>query len=248
MAQEVNFDELKIETGPRINKFRFSKEEKSVTKRIFFNPKVWKDVSHFKDGYGYFKCLLSSGKCPACESGIKQDTRYGMHVLTYMTDGSGNLKTPFSYDIQALIKSEKSFAKIYKLFQQYGQKDMFSHDFLVSCDNTDFQNLSFNIDLKCVWMQQPNKVDILADIKAKVAEFDLSKIIAPDITLETMQSLVDGKIPNRYATKNQPAGTGAPAQDTSMTFPPAGSTPMATAGAKPAATSSDLDLLESLSK
>lgn len=117
MAQEVNFKDMAIETGPRINKFKFSKDEKNNTKRIFFNPKVWKDTTHFKDGYGYFKCLSSvtqpdgtvvTGRCPACETGVKVDTRYGMHVLVYSTDSSGMLKTPFGYDIQALIKSEKS--------------------------------------------------------------------------------------------------------------------------------------------
>jgi hypothetical protein len=261
MAQEISFGDMAIETGPRISKFKFSKEEKNNTKRIFFNPKVWKDVAHFRDSYGYFRCLASvtqpdgtvvAGKCPACETGVKRDTRYGMHVLVYATDTQGNLKTPFSYEIMALIKSEKSFAQIYKLYQQYEAKDLFSHDFVINCLNVDFQQLSYNIDLKCVWMLQPNKAEILADIKAKVAEFDLSKIIAPEITLETMQALVDGKIPNRFATKNQPAAATVATEPAATTvgsgFGGSGGAGVAVAAAKPSATASDLDLLEQLSK
>lgn len=246
MAQEVNFESMKIETGPRINKFNFSEQEKSVRKRIFFNPKVWKEQTHFKEGFGYFICLASTGKCPGCESGqaagIKTQTRYGQHVVVYITDPSGRPKTPFGYDIQALIKTEKSYAKIYGLYEQY-KADMFKHDFVVSCDNTQYQNLSFNIDLTCLWMQQANKKEIMEDIKKQVADFDLSKIIAPDISLDTMQNLVDGKIPNRYATKNTPA-----AGDPAMEFPPSGSAPFAQTLVKPSATANDLELLEQLSK
>lgn len=150
------------------------------------------------------------------------------------------------------LRVKKVFAKIYKLYQQYEQKDLFSHDFVVTCDNVDFQNLNYNIDLKCIWMQQPNKTEILADLKAKVAEFDLSKIIAPEITLETMQALVDGKIPNRFATKNQPAAATAATEPAAVSvgsgFGGGGGAGVAVAAAKPSATANDLDLLEQLSK
>lgn len=269
MAQEIKFEELNMETGPRINKFKFLKEELRSVKRVFFLPKIYKDTAHMKDGYGYFECLSGeakkaknpSGNCPACEAGmsagIKTYLRYGMHVLTYATNPDGNLKTPFSYDIQAFIKNEQQYKKVYALYQQYGQ-ELFNHDFVVRCENTDFQNFTYSFDLKCVWKTQTNAKEILADIKQKTAEFNLSKIIAPEISLETMQSIISGKLPPRFATKNQSAATQTPQhEDASMAFPPAGSAPMGSApvSAKVAvaagagiesASKSDLDILNEL--
>ncbi len=248
MVQEVKFEEMNLSMGPRINKFKFSPDEKSSTKRIFFHPKVWKGYAHYKDGYGQFECLLEKGSCPACEAGIRRDERYGQHVMSYFTDATGKIKTPFGYDVQALIKSSKSYEKVYALYTQYG-KDFFSHDFLVSVDSVEFQTMRYNIDLKCEWMLQPNKTDILADLKAKVLEFPLDKIIAPVISLETMKLLVEGKLPNRYATKNQPVASTTGEVASASTATTATASPhVPAATAEIGASKSDLDLLDELSK
>jgi hypothetical protein len=269
MVQEVKWDDAMVEDGPRIPKFKFSKEEKNYKKRIFFLPRLLKDDVHTKEGYGVFKCLASSGRCPACEAGLRASPRFGLFVVVYATTPEGVLKTPFGYDVLVMVKSDKpsQYGRINDLHKQYGN-EMFKHDFVVSAENTEYHMFNYNIDLDCAWLKQPNKDAIKEDFKAKMAEFDanLGKIIAPEITEKTMELLMAGKIPNRYTTKNQkvPAGD-QPAQgqtsqtQTQATLPLAASTatvpvtsvqpsvstpPKANEGG---ATKSDLDILNELS-
>jgi hypothetical protein len=187
-----------------------------------------------------------------------------MYIIVYSTDQDGRLKSPLSYDFQAMINSDKpsQYGKIYELYNQY-KDEMFKKDFMVSCDNVDFHQFSYNIVLDCAWLAQPNKQAIKEDFKAKMAEFDLGKIIAPEISIETMQLLVDGKLPNRYATKNQQPAQPATGQaqvpisqvmqapisvsgsSTFVTAQPASSAPVVAAPSG-GATKSDLDILNEL--
>jgi hypothetical protein len=267
MVQEVKWGEAMTDDGPRIPKFKFSKEEKNYKKRIFFLPRLLKDDVHTKEGYGVFKCLASTGRCPACEAGLRASPRFGLFTVVYATTPEGVLKTPFGYDVVVMVKSDKpsQYGRINDLHKQYGN-EMFKHDFLVSAENTEFHMFNYNIDLDCAWLKQPNKDAIKEDFKAKMAAFDsiLGKIIAPEITEKTMELLMAGKIPNRYTTKNQkateqaaqpPAAQGNVAQ--AMQPPPVqtvipaavASAPAQAATAAPSggATKSDLDILNELS-
>jgi hypothetical protein len=205
MAQEVNWNDALGNQGPRIPKFHFMKEQKNYKKKIFFLPRLLKDDTHNKEGYGAFRCLRSVGKrCPACEAGWFVNPRFGLFIVEYATTPEGVLKSPFSYEVLAMIKSDKpsQYGRINDLHLQYGT-EMFKHDFLVSCESTEYHMFNYNIELDCAWLKQPNKDAIKEDFKAKMAEYDLSKIIAPEISEQTMQLLIEGKIPNRYKTKNQ---------------------------------------------
>lgn len=231
MAEKTSFDDQSVQEAPRFKRFRGVKGK--VQRIFFFTRDVFKDEVHYKDDYGYYRCLAPLA-CPACEGGNKASTRFGTHVLVYSTDDDGKIKSPFSYEVQAFIFGKGTFAAIRNVREEWGD-EFFKKDIVVNCTDEKYQKLTVTPSPHaCAWSLQPNAKDVVADMKTKQAEMDLSKVIAPVINEETMKKVISGQIVNRK-TKN----TGKPDSSTDFNFG-------ASATGAPQGESSSKSLLDSL--
>ncbi len=217
--------------GPRFERFKFTADEQNKTKRIIFiNRKLWKDAVHYQDDYGYFRCLTTSGvACPACAAGKSAQDRWGTHVLEYLTDLDGNVSTPFSYTVKAFVfgngKGNGTFSVLHNIRKQLGEK-MFSQDFTVTCDNPKYQTLRFLPTQSCSLIEVCNGDGAMLqkfkdDYNKKIADIDVTRVVAPYVEPNIAQQVVDGKIVRRN-TKN-------------VTAPPANTAPAASVATPTAA-------------
>jgi hypothetical protein len=215
MAQETSFGDDSA-VGPRFERFKFAEDEINKKKRIvFIDKKVLKDRVHYKDGYGYMRCLQPEG-CPACMNGMNGNDRFGTVVLEYYTDMDGNVSKPFGYSVKAFVfgngKGNGTYSLLHGFYKALGDK-MYSRDFIVSCSNPKYQTLTF-IPLETCHLLDMAKsnpegfAEVKADYRQKMSDMDILRVIAPSVTADIMQQVVEGKIVRR-STKNQPAATTA---------------------------------------
>ncbi|VVB50698.1 Uncharacterised protein [uncultured archaeon] len=219
MATETNFgDDSSL--GPRFERFKFGEDEQNKKKRIVFIDKtLLRDRVHYKDGYGYMRCLQPD-HCPACAAGMSSSDRYGTKVLEYYTDLDGNVSKPFGYTVKAFVfgngKGNGTFCVLNGIFKQLGEK-MYVRDFIVSCSNPKFQQMTF-LPLESCFLAEmkqarPNDfAEVKADYVKKMSDMDILKVVAPVVTVEIMQKVVDGEIVRRSTKNPQQAAAGAAAQ------------------------------------
>ncbi len=196
-------------------KFKYNTGEKSFKKRVLFiTEKLVKETIHNIPDNGFLKCLAEDGPCPACEAGNYKKARYGTHILQYATDQNGSVLNPFSFQVLAFAFAKGTAEKLQTLHA--GMGDQFSKlDVLVSCENTEFQQLSFMpmMDSKgSAFSQQPEalKIQMREDIKKQVAAIDLKDVISRVVTPEVMADMLSGKI-KTFVSKPNPAAPVAPA-------------------------------------
>lgn len=215
MSLETSFSDDKA-VGVRFERFKFSDDEQQKKKRIvFISKKVLKEAVHYQDGYGYMRCLASSGEsCPACNKGMRPNDRFGTIVLEYYTDMDGVISKPFGYTVKAFVfgngKGNGTFSILHGIHKTIGD-NMYQQDFVVSCLNPKFQTLSFlptgNCGLKTLASTNPTDfAEIKADYTRKIEEMDILRVVAPMVSAEIMQKVVDGEI-----TRKTQQGAGAPA-------------------------------------
>lgn len=234
MAMETNFgDDSSL--GPRFERFKFAEAEQTKKKRIVFIDKVLlRDQVHYKDGYGYMRCLQPDN-CPACNAGMSSSTRYGTKVLEYYTDLDGNVSKPFGYTVKAFVfgngKGQGTFSVLNGIYKQLGDR-MYARDFIVSCANPKFQQMTF-LPLETCYLadikrDRPNDfAEVKADYVQKMADMDILKVVAPVVTAEIMQKVVNGEIVRRSTKNPQAEGATPPTSAAPATF--AGSVAPATA-------------------
>jgi hypothetical protein len=204
--------------GPRFERFKFAEDETNKKKRIVFIDKVvQKDRVHYKDGYGYMRCLAPE-TCPACMAAVSGSDRFGTKILEYYTDLDGNISKPFGYTVKAFVfgngKGNGTFSILHSMYKSYGEK-MYAKDFIVSCNNPKFQTLTFIPQETCGLLDMKrDKPEQFAEVKAdytqKMEDMDILRVVAPAVTADIMQKVVTGEIVRR-STKNQPVAQGSDA-------------------------------------
>lgn len=205
--------------GVRFERFKFSEDEQHRKKRIvFISKKVLKEAVHYQDGYGYMRCLATSGEsCPACNKGMRPTDRFGTVILEYYTDMDGVISKPFGYTVKAFVfgngKGNGTFSILHGIKKTIGDS-MYQQDFVVSCLNPKFQTLSFlptgDCGLKKLAATNPNDfTEIKNDYTKRMEEMDLIRVVAPLVPAETMQKVVDGEITRRTLPKNGDAPQGS---------------------------------------
>jgi len=243
MPTETGFnDDTAI--GPRYERFKFKDDEQNKRKRIaFISKKVLKENVHYFDNWGYSICLQSVGhECPACNKGMRTTHRFATVVLEYYTDMDGAVSKPFGYTVKAFVfgngKGNGTFSILHGVHKTLGDK-MYSQDCVVSCMNPKYQALSFLPTGDCALLElaKVNKAafdEIKADYTKKMEEMDLMRVLAPSVTAEVMQQVIDGKIVRRSA-KNQATNETADSSAVTTTSvaspasaPPKASVPAAT--------------------
>jgi hypothetical protein len=249
MATETTFNSEEL-SAPRFERFRFQKEELQNTKRILFvSKRVWKDSVHFTKGFGYYRCLgVDNIECPACAKGDNfAKDRWATHVLLYSTDSNGNVSTPFSYKVQAFVYGRGTAKAIQKLQQSLGDK-MHKVDVFVTCTSAEFQNLTFmpvfdEAGSKFSQLPEDLKTQCRTDVVAKIAEIDVTKVLAPVVTSEVIRNVAEGRFVHRgmkNATPTVAPPAAAPPAQTSFvpqpTAPVAPPAPTPTAAAPVPAT------------
>lgn len=228
MPIDTNFgDESAV--GIRFERFKFTEEDQGRKKRIvFIDKKVLKESVHYQDGYGYMRCLAPE-PCPACLKGMRPNDRFGTVILEYYTDMEGNVSKPFGYAVKAFVfgngKGNGTFSILHGIHKVIGEK-MYSQDFVVSCMNPKYQTLNFLPTGACHLLDLAKTnaqafQEAKADYHQKMEEMDILKVVAPYVTADIMQQVVDGKIVRR-STKNV---TPAPAQGAPVQGAPAQSNP-----------------------
>jgi hypothetical protein len=193
----------------RYERFKFAPEESNVYKRIvFISQKVLKDSVHYfelpiegmSNSKGYKKCLSSTGHCPACSAGIVPADRYATHILEYYTNSRGEVSKPFGYSVKAFVmgngqKGQGTFRTLSNIKMTIGDS-FFSQDILVNCTNPKYQTMAFLPTGTCALLElgkaNPEAfAEVKADYNKKIGEMDLKRIVAPEISEEAMQVLVD---------------------------------------------------------
>lgn len=242
MSLETSFSDDKA-VGVRFERFKFGDDEQHKKKRIvFIDRKVLKEAVHYQDGYGYMRCLSSSGEsCPACNKGMRPTDRFGTKILEYYTDMDGVISKPFGYTVKAFVfgngKGNGTFSQLHGIHKTIGD-NMYKQDFVVSCTNPKFQSLQFlpTGDCGLIKLAQTNPNDfaeIQADYKKKMEEMDILRVVAPQVSADIMQKVVDGEITRK--TQGKPAdgaqGNQATTTTTTTTSAPANSAPSAPAPA-----------------
>ena len=198
MSTETSFGD-KSAIMPRFDKFRFKDDEINKKKRIvFLSKKVIKESVHYIEGVGYRKCLSAKGEnCPACVKGLRPSDRFGTHILEYYTDMDGNISSPFGYTVKPFPfgngKGNGTFSVLAGIHKALGDA-MYSQDFLVSCTNPKYQTLSFLPVGTCGLLEfgKSHPADFPAikeEYTKKMAEIDLSEVIAPEVTSSEMERL-----------------------------------------------------------
>jgi len=244
MSLETSFGDDKA-VGVRFERFKFSDDEQHRKKRIvFISKKVLKEAVHYQEGYGYMRCLASSGEpCPACNKGMRPTDRFGTVVLEYYTDIDGVISKPFGYTVKAFVfgngKGNGTFSILHGIHKTIGDM-MYQQDFVVSCLNPKFQTLSFlptgDCGLKKLAASNPTDfAEIKADYTKKVEEMDILRVIAPLVSAETMQKIVDGEITRNNAPKNGDSKptTSTPSSATATSAPASQATVSTPASASP---------------
>jgi hypothetical protein len=116
---------------------------------VYSDPKamfVGVKMHYFKQGESgrYFIC--KKGMC--CEKCGPAKYRVGSALVKYATDRNGVIKQPFSYEILPWIFGEQTYIKLKTINSEF---PLASHDIKVSCENNDFQNLSFAPCNESIW-------------------------------------------------------------------------------------------------
>jgi len=177
---------------------------------------VLKDRVHYKDGYGYMRCLQPEN-CPACAAGMTSNERFGTKVLEYYTNMDGDVSKPFGYTVKAFVfgngKGNGTYSILRSFYKSFGDK-MYVRDFLVSCSNPKFQTLTFipqdTCALKDLKVAKPEAFEeVKADYQKKVSEMDILKVVAPAVTADIMQKVVNGEIVRRSTKNAAPQGASA---------------------------------------
>lgn len=128
---------------------------KHVDRIGLINPRdiVWGRIHYVEAGQtkGYFVCNTVFDKqngvevpqrmAVCCEKFGLPSKRFAALIIHYGTDASGRLLTPFSYSLKVWRFGEKVFDQ---LRTQNREMPLEQHDLLVSCQDEQFQKISFS--------------------------------------------------------------------------------------------------------
>lgn len=148
----------------------------SDPKTMFAGSKI-----HYAN-HRYFLC--KKGLC--CDKCGPARYRVGGVIVKYGTDRNGTVKQPFSYEILPWIFGEQTFIKLRTVNSEF---PLASHDIKISCENDDYQHLSFAPCNESIWIAKEDlKKKILEDAKP-MWEY-VKKSIASDLSVEEIKDLL----------------------------------------------------------
>lgn len=159
--EEIGFDDETI-TGDRAPKYS---GKKGYVDRIgFIFPKGNKVVkTHFHTKH----VICKGGLC--CEKMKPAEKRIGNIIIKYGTDKQGKVKSPFTYELQTWVFSEKKYAQLRTVNSEQSLED---HDLLVTCTEEKYQNLNITACKEVLWKKNDKlKAHILAEaekLRAKI--------------------------------------------------------------------------------
>jgi hypothetical protein len=130
----------------------------------------------------YFLC--KKGLC--CEKCGPAKWRVGSVIVKYATDRNGAIKQPFGYELMPWVFGEQTYVKLKTVNSEF---PLASHDLKISCENDDYQHLSFAPCNESIWLAKDElKRKILED--ARPIWESVKKSIASDLSIEEIKDLL----------------------------------------------------------
>ena len=170
--------------GGFFEKYKGKKGEIHRVSIIYSDPKAMFAGSkiHYSNKR-YFLC--KGGLC--CDKCGPAKWRVGAVIVKYVTDRNGAIKKPFQgYEILPWVFGEQTYIKLKTVNSEF---PLASHDIKISCENDDYQHLSFAPCNESVWLAKEElKAKILEEAKPKWD--NVKKSIASDLSVEEIKDLL----------------------------------------------------------
>lgn len=183
-VQTFSFDNEDIRGGV-FEKYKAKKGETHRCGIIYTDPKsmfAGGKIHYEPNAKRFFFC--KKGLC--CEKLSLAKWRVGAVIVKYGTDRSGQVKTPFSYEILPWVFSEQAYMKLKTANSEFA---LTTHDIKISCTNDEYQHIDINACNESIWTAKEElKKKILEEAKP-VWDF-VKKSIASDLSVEEIKDLL----------------------------------------------------------
>jgi len=128
--------------------------------------------------------LCKKGIC--CEKLGPPKWRVGAVLCKYATDRSGNLRTPFSYELLPWMFSEQTYMKLKNVNAEF---PLATHDIKISCTNDEYQHLDITPCNEIIWTnKEALKKQVLEEAKP-IWEY-VKRGLASDLSVEEIKELL----------------------------------------------------------
>ena len=169
--------------GGFYEKYKGKKGEIHRTSIVYSDPKAMFAGSkiHYSN-QRYFLC--KKGLC--CDKCGPAKWRVGAVIIKYATDRNGTIKQPFGYEIMPWVFGEQTYIKLKTVNSEF---PLASHDIKISCENDDYQHLSFAPCNESIWLAKEELKKKILDEAKPMWEY-VKKSIASDLSIEEIKDLL----------------------------------------------------------
>lgn len=217
--EDVSFGSSTTTNNRKLERFK-AKVGKVPQRLLIIDSTPTKVIQHYKQGFGYLRCLKSVGKkCAACDRGEIPAQKFGVNVLVY-PDGAGTGKEVDSANVKVLawLFGIKTYNDLRAIRSEWGE--LTTYDIKINCQNEKFQHIAITNCRERLLDTSPDS----ARIESKVQEdkYDLKAKLGRTNTEEQMEGIYSGTISADDLFKRKDStlgGASAKAEEDPFSFP-----------------------------
>lgn len=180
-VETFGFENEEIKGGI-YDKYKGKKGEVHRIGIVYTDPKAMFAGAKIHFNTRFFLC--KKGIC--CEKLGPPKWRVGAVLCKYSTDRSGNLRTPFSYELLPWMFSEQTYMKLKNVNAEF---PLATHDIKISCTNDEYQHLDITPCNEIIWTTKDAlKKQVLEEAKP-IWEY-VKRGLASDLSVEEIKELL----------------------------------------------------------
>lgn len=180
-VETFGFENEEIKGGI-YDKYKGKKGEVHRIGIVYTDPKAMFAGAKIHFNTRFFLC--KKGIC--CEKLGPPKWRVGAVLCKYSTDRSGNLRTPFAYELLPWMFSEQTYMKLKNVNAEF---PLATHDIKISCTNDEYQHLDITPCNEIIWTTKDAlKKQVLEEAKP-IWEY-VKRGLASDLSVEEIKELL----------------------------------------------------------
>lgn len=180
-VETFGFENEEIKGGI-YDKYKGKKGEVHRIGIVYTDPKAMFAGAKIHFNTRFFLCKKSI----CCEKLGPPKWRVGAVLCKYSTDRSGNLRTPFAYELLPWMFSEQTYMKLKNVNAEF---PLATHDIKISCTNDEYQHLDITPCNEIIWTTKDAlKKQVLEEAKP-IWEY-VKRGLASDLSVEEIKELL----------------------------------------------------------